>query len=165
MPRDTISITISDLSAFTKTLRNSLIQQDTLPGHATMLTLVSKAAGYDNFQHLKAAKPNIPPEPQDKKLQKALRVFDNGIMTRWPNQTAIQGLCLWVFWAALPARTDISEKDINTLLKSGHSFGDHALLRRSLIDHKLVTRTKDGKIYRRVEQAPPPDARMLIATI
>jgi len=62
MPRDTIPITISDLSAFTKTLRNSLIQQDTLPGHATMLTLVSKAAGYDNFQHLKAAKPNIPPE-------------------------------------------------------------------------------------------------------
>ena len=165
MPRDTISITISDLSTFTKTQRNSLIKQYTLPGHASMLTLVSKAAGYDSFQHLKAAKPSIQPEPQDKKLQKALKVFENGIMTRWPNQTAIQGLCLWVFWAALPARTDLSEKDINTLVKSGHSFGDHALLRRSLLDHKLVTRTADGKIYRRIEQAPPPEARILLATI
>lgn len=165
MPRDIISITIPDLSAFTKSLRNSLIQQDNLPSHASLLTLVAKAAGYDNFQHLKAAKPVIPMGSSDKQLQKALRVFEDGVMTRWPNQTAIQGLCIWVFWAALPARTDMSEKHVNAVLKSGHSFGDHALLRRSLIDHKLVSRTKDGKTYRRIEQAPPPDAVTLIASI
>ncbi|PUB19288.1 DUF2087 domain-containing protein [Yoonia sediminilitoris] len=165
MPKEMISITITDLSAFTKDLRNALIQRDELPGHATMLGVVAKAAGYENFQHLKAARPATRTPAQSKQLGKALRTFDNGIMIRWPKQTAIQGLCLWPFWAALPARTDLSEKQVNAILNAGHSFGDHALLRRSLVDHRMVQRTKDGKIYRRIEQAPPPDAKALMAAI
>ena len=84
---------------------------------------------------------------------------------RWPYHTAEQGLCLWAFWARLPARTDMVEKDVNAILQAGNSFGDHALLRRSLIDHRLVTRTKDGKTYRRIEQAPPPEAAALIMQV
>ncbi len=163
MPREMQSITIQDLSVFTKTLRKDLLQQDKLPGHAAMLSLVAKAAGYDNYQHLKATKQ---PAGQDsKQLIRALRVFEAGIMIRWPKQTAVQGLCLWVFWTKLPARVDLSEKDVNDILKAGHSFGDHALLRRSLIDHKLVQRTPDGKIYRRIEQAPTADAMALLQAI
>ncbi|WP_342075924.1 DUF2087 domain-containing protein [Yoonia sp. SS1-5] len=165
MPRETIAITIDDLSAFTKALRNSLLQMEKPPGHAKMLALVAKAAGYDNYQHLRAAKPTAPKLPGSKKLDRALRTFDAGIMIRWPKQTAVQGLCLWVFWAALPPRADLSEKEVNAILKAGHSFGDHALLRRSLIDHRLVSRTKDGKTYRRIEQQPPPDALHLIGAV
>ena len=165
MPRDIQTITIPDLSAFTKTLRKSLTQHDGLPSHAALLSIVARAAGYDNYQHLKAAKPKGTAQTDSKRLDTALRVFDQGIMMRWPKQTAVQGLCLWAFWAALPARRDLTEKDINALLKSRHSFGDHALLRRSLIDHKLVQRTVDGTTYRRIEQAPPPDAAALIASV
>lgn len=166
MPRDIHAITIPDISTFTKALRNSLKQHDGVPGHTKLLTLIAKAAGYDNYQHLRAAKPGTSKATHSKQLEKALRVFDaDGIMTRWPNQTAVQGLCLWVFWARLPARTDLSEKEVNAILKAGHGFGDHALLRRSLIDHRLVTRTANGKIYRRIEQAPPPDAAALIAQV
>ncbi len=166
MPREIHALTIPDLSAFTKALRANLQQRDGVPGHATLLGIVAKAAGYDNFQHLKAVRPDTKSPVETKRLKKALRVFDtSGIMTRWPNQTAVQALCLWAFWAQLPARTDMSEKDVNAVLKRGNSFGDHALLRRSLIDHRLVARTTDGKTYRRIEQAPPPDAAALIASV
>lgn len=165
MPRQTQQIAISDLSAFTKALRSALQQQDSFPGHAKMLSLVAKAAGYDNYQHLKAHVPTLAKEPTTRTLEKALRVFDDGIMTRWPQQTSVQGLCLWVFWAALPAKQDLRETQVNNVLKAGHSFGDHALLRRSLIDHRLVTRTTDGKTYRRIEQAPPADALALLAQV
>lgn len=163
MPRTNHAITIADVSAFTKTLRAALLRADAIPGHAAMLGLVAQAAGYANFQHLKVAAP--PPAKPSQRLERALRVFDAGIMTRWPKQTSVQGLCLWVFWAHLPARQDMAEKDVNAALKSLHSFGDHALLRRSLVDHKLVTRTIDGKTYRRIEQAPPPEALALLAAV
>lgn len=165
MPREAISITINDLSGFTKSLRQALEKRDTAPSHATMLTMVAKAAGYDNYQHLKAARPATAKPATNKRRDRALRVFQDGIMTRWPKQTNIQGLCLWAFWAALPARSDMSEAQVNAILKAGHSFGDHALLRRSLIDHRLVKRTTDGKTYRRIEQAPPPDAIALIGAV
>ncbi|SFS12721.1 DUF2087 domain-containing protein [Yoonia litorea] len=167
MAREAIAITIDDLSQFTKTLRNALKQQDNLPGHATMLGLVAKAAGYENFQHLKAAAPQTKPsfEPEQKKrMERALRIWDNGIMTRWPKQTSMQGLCLWVFWADLPANQDMTEKEVNAILKARHSFKDHAILRRSMVEHRLVKRTTDGSVYRRIEQTPPPEALHLIAS-
>ena len=165
MPRQIQPIAIDDISTFTKNLRNALQQREELPSHTGMLGLVAKAAGYQNYQHLKANAPKGASTTAtiDKKLDRAMRTFENGLMVRWPKQTAVQGLCLWVFWAALPARTDLTEQDINTVLKAGHHFGDHALLRRSLIDHRLVTRTNDGAIYRRVERQPPENAQILIA--
>lgn len=164
MPRDPVAITINDLSTFSKSLRLSLQQTDALPSHAAFLSLVAKAAGYKNFQHLKADTPEKAPFDH-KALDRALRVFDQGVMQRWPKQTKIQGLCLWAFWAALPARTDLTEKQINAAMNTRHSFGDPALLRRSLIDHRMATRTIDGKTYRRIEQAPPAEGLALIQAV
>ena len=165
MARDIISITIDDLSMFTKSLRNTLKQHDGLPGHATMLGLVAKAAGYENYQHLKAIKPDVKTyQPVEKKrMERALRIWDNGIMTRWPKQTSVQGLCLWVFWAALPAKQDMTETEVNEVLNARHAFKDHAILRRSMVEHRMIQRTTDGSVYRRIEQAPPDDAAFLIA--
>ncbi len=165
MPRTTVQIKISDLSDFTKTLRRSIKDRETFPSHATMLSLVAKAAGYGNYQHLKAAKTESTAKT-GYQLTRAQRVFDHlGIMHRWPKQRSVQGLCLWVFWADLPARTDIPEKEVNAVMNARHSFGDHALLRRSLIDHRMITRTTDGKIYRRIEREPPEEALTLIRSL
>lgn len=70
-----------------------------------------------------------------------------------------------MLWARLPSRRDLSEAEVNATLKDGSTFGDHVLLRRSLIDHGLATRSQDGSIYRRVERPPPPDARALLARV
>ena len=165
MPRQLIPLAINDLSAFTRTLRHALQQQETVPTHATLLGLVAKAAGYENYQHLKAQNTTPPTSQatQSQGLKRALRVFENGVMTRWPKQTSVQAICMWVMWARLPAQTDLTETEVNTILMAHHSFGDHALLRRSLIDHRLVTRTNDGRIYRRIEQAPSDDGATIIA--
>ena len=161
MSKDVTPLFIADVSAFTKHLRKSLSDQDTLPRHAAFLTMVAKAAGYRNHQHLRAAP--TAPELDALKLKRAIRVFDDtGRMVRWPKWTKVQGLCLWPFWARMPAHRDMSEKDVNEILKQGLGFDDHVLLRRSLIDHGLAERATDGSRYRRIEQKPTPEALALL---
>lgn len=165
MSKDMTPLYISDLSAFTKSLRNALTQQDNIPGHAAMLGLIAKAAGFGNHQHLRSAQPTAV-QLDELALKRAMRVFDEtGRMTRWPKWTKVQGLCLWPFWARLPAHQDLSENDVNEVLKQGLAFDDHVLLRRSLIDHKLAIRTTDGRVYRRIEQKPTPEALALMARL
>lgn len=165
MSKDVTPLFIADVSAFAKQLRKSLAEQDSPPGHAAMLALIAKSAGYRNHQHLRATST---PALDKLALDRALRAHDpQGRMSRWPRQTKVQGLCLWPFWARMPAHKDMTEKQVNQILKDGMAdeFTDHVLLRRSLIDHKLATRTIDGKAYRRIEQAPPPEALALMARL
>lgn len=164
MARDLISLNIPDLSSFAKARRSDMMRREEFPSHAAFLSAIAKAAGFDNHQHLKAAKPSA--SPKNPQLRKALAAFDaQGIMSRWPSQTSVQGLCLWVFWAQLPAERPLNEPQVNAILKAGNSFGDHVLLRRSLIDHRLVRRAIDGSSYTRIEQAPPEAALALMAEI
>lgn len=166
MPRDAIPLAIPDLSAFAKRLREELAQDGPPPGHLRLLGHLARAAGFANWQRLRASAPPAPEPLDEAKVARALRAFDaEGRMERWPNRTAVQGLCLWVLWARLPARRDLTEAEVNAVLKAGHAFGDHVLLRRSLIDHGLATRATDGSAYRRVERQPPPEARALIAKV
>lgn len=166
MPRDLISLTIPDLSSFAKTLRADMAVMPAMPSHLSLLGMLAKAAGYRNFQQLKAVLPEPAALPDLKRLAKAQRAFDTlGRMQSWPAQTAVQHLCLWVFWAQLPSRRDLTEAAVNQVLQDGATFGDHVLLRRSLIDARLMTRTQDGRVYRRIEQTPPPEALGLIHAI
>jgi len=163
--REENSLYIADLSEFARNLRRDLTEAENPPSHLALMGLIAKAAGYRNYQHLKAEAPAPVPETS-RGLERALRAFDQaGRMQHWPGATAVQGMCLWVFWDRLPPREDVSEAAVNAVLKSGSTFGDHVLLRRSLIDHRLVKREVDGSAYRRIEQAPPPEARTLIRAV
>lgn len=163
MSRVLISLNIPDLSTFAKTLRSDLSGLPGLPGHLTLLGLLARAAGYKNFQALKSVAPTPLPAPDLKRLTKAHRAFDaQRRMQAWPAQTAVQHLCLWVFWARLPSRRDLTEPQVNRVLQDGSTFGDHVLLRRSLIDAGLISRAQDGSVYRRIEKTPPPEALGLI---
>ena len=166
MSRDVISLNIPDLSGFAKTLRADLLALPELPGHLTLLGLLAHAAGYQNYQMLRAKAPAALPGPDVKRLTKAKRAFDTaGRMQAWPSQTAVQHLCLWAFWTRLPSRRNLTEADVNRVLQAGSTFGDHVLLRRSLIDARLMSRAQDGSVYRRIEQTPPPEALGLIHAI
>jgi hypothetical protein len=70
-----------------------------------------------------------------------------------------------VLWSRLPARKTLSEREINQLLRANHEFEDPALLRRELKERKMVTRTLDGREYRRVERKPPHAALALIRLV
>lgn len=171
MPRDPVALTIPDLSAFARRLRAGLTGAADIPGHLTLLNLLARAGGYANFQHLKAAAPlaAAPPvpaaaaAPDPRRMARVLSLFDDrGRMVRWPSKTSVQALCLWVLWSRLPARTAMSEPELNARIDAWHLFGDRALVRRSLIDHRLCERTQDGREYRRIERQPPEEAAAII---
>ena len=42
---------------------------------------------------------------------------------------------------------DYTEKEVNHIIESWHTFGDYFLLRRGLVDYKLLCRTPDGSRY------------------
>jgi hypothetical protein len=49
---------------------------------------------------------------------------------------------LWWLWAGLPAGRTFHEAAVTAHLKARHPFGDHAILRQSLCDGGLLSRTR-----------------------
>ncbi len=162
MSRDVVQVKINDLSQFAKTLRSEL--QDP-PSHLELLGMVARAAGYRNFQHLRAVNAPVP-QTDDKKVAQAARYFDAaGRMERWPQKTSVQYLCVWVIWAQLPPRTAMSERQISTRINTLTAFRDAARIRRTMIEMRIFTRELDGSNYMRVEQPMPPEAQALLAEV
>jgi hypothetical protein len=164
---------VDDLSPFAKTLRQSLSGHGGTPTHVELLNMLAKAAGFANYQHLRAdaetadrlvaaAEPG--PRADLSQVEKAVRYFDDdGVLMSWPARYGHQMLCLWVFWSRVPRGEVFTERQISGHLKHWHDFGDHALLRRAMIDGKMLERNFDGSEYRRVERAPPPELTPLLA--
>lgn len=163
--------------------------------HLELLNILARSAGFRNFQHLKASdrkvdtgfrtirceqeascgaaetRPDLrePPEPDPvdhRKIEQILRCFnESGVLLRWPKKTSHQRLALWWCWAAMPSRRDLTEPQVNAVLKAMNGFGDHVLMRREMIDWGMMTRSLDCKVYRRVETKPPAEAASLIARL
>ena len=168
MSRDLIPLQISDLSGFTTQLRKQLAQNNNLPGQLAFLGMIARAAGFRNYQHLHSQADKSRPLSKDsaKKLDRALRVFNKTAkMSHWPASTAIQGLCLWPIWFDLERGAKLSEPEVNHAIKLRIGLEDYPLVRRSLIDHKLMTRTIDGKVYSRQSLTPPLEAILLIKAL
>lgn len=175
MSRTALPFFAQDMSALARSLHGELAKRESLPGHVELLNMLARATGYRNFQHfraqaeardeLEAPAPAAPvPEPIDfVKIQRIARYFDaGGRLIRWPGKHSHREPCLWVLWSRLPAKQVLDERGISELLEGWHLFGDHALLRRELVDTGLMTRTPDGREYRRVERQPPAEALALI---
>lgn len=161
MSRDLNAVYVNDLSGFARALRGDLDRLGANPpGHQALLGMIARAAGFRNYQHLRA---ETPQPAVSKAVLRAIRYFDGqGRLKSWPAPTQLQALCLWRFWATMAPGRDYREGELNAALKDWHLFGDHVLLRRSLIDHRLALRAMDGSWYRRIEQAPPPEALAMI---
>jgi hypothetical protein len=106
------------------------------------------------------------PRPDLDRVEKVSRHFDaDGLMVRWPSKASHAELCLWVMWSRLPAGAAFTEREISELLNDWHTFGDYALLRRGMVDARLMSRTVDGREYRRIEQRPPAELSTLLKRI
>jgi hypothetical protein len=178
MPRTIFPIAVSDISAFAKSLRDQIDRLDHKPSHVEMLNLLSRSAGFRNYQHFRATAPPAAPissfdpvaeperQPDERRVMHTLRVFDrDGNITRWPGKRSQQQLCLWCLWSKIPRGQSFTERQISAFLDTLHLFGDAALLRRDLFDLGLVTRNRDGSDYRRVERKPPPEMRSLLSRL
>lgn len=178
MTRSIFPMEIADLSAFAKSLRKQIEVLADRPSHVEMLNLLTRAAGYRNYQHFRSVahsaevlkdwslKLDPQPLPDEDRVLKASRHFDgNGRLIRWPGRRGLQELCLWFLWSKLPSNTELTEREISDLLSRLHLFGDAALLRRELFDFGLVHRTRDGRQYRRIEKKPPAELGLLLRRI
>lgn len=178
MPRSIFPMAIADLSAFAKSIRGEIDKLDHKPSHLEMLNLLSRAAGFRNYQHFRAVSKTgevienwnvaVEPEPapDEARVLKTLRVFDReGRLVRWPGKRSQQELCLWFLWSKIPRGRTFSEREIGEFLNTLHLFGDAALLRRDLFDLGLVERKRDGSDYRRIEKRPPPELKLLLSRI
>ena len=171
MSRTLIPFTAADISSVARSLREQLNRADHPPGHLEMLNMLARAVGHRNFQSLRAHQPvahqMVPgpaAEPVDSaKIERLAQYFDaQGHLIRWPGKASHRLPCLWVLWSKLPSGTAFTEDDLNRRLRDHHLFGDHALLRRELCDQGLLTRTPDGRQYRRVERKPSPEGLGLV---
>lgn len=173
MPRTAIPLQVADLSPFAKTLRHLLATHEGTPTHVELLNLIAKAAGFQNFQHLRAdaeaadrlkAAEDPGPRADLALVTKTARYFDaEGVLTSWPSRFAIQTLTQWVFWSRIPRGAVFTERQISDLIRDWHAFGDHAIIRRAMVDAKMLERTQNGREYRRIEQVPPPELGPLLA--
>lgn len=164
MSRTQVVLTIGDVSRFARTLRRNLSEDI---GHQTLLNAIAHAAGYRNFQHLKAecAAPEDEPFVQ-RDVDRCLAWFSaSGALLGWPGRHRIQTLCLWGLWSQLPDRMMMSEREISSRLDAMADFRDAAQLRRGLVDAGLAERAKDGSAYRRLGRRPGATERAIIATL
>lgn len=178
--REMVPLIAADISTLCKNLRLQLCAAGhAAPGHVALLNMLAKSAGYRNYQMLKAHPPAspqpLPIEPAATPitlprgstvpltLRRLLTCFDTqGRLTRWPNKYAAQQIAIWALWSRLPARREMTEKQVNDYLDASHTFGDPATLRRELVNAKLLWRTVDCRVYRKELRHPEEETRKFL---
>ncbi|APG47781.1 DUF2087 domain-containing protein [Phaeobacter porticola] len=176
MTRAPLSLQIDDLSNFARMLSKQL--GTVSPSHLALLNMLARAAGFQNVQHHRAvqaaairlaqgdtARAALPPVDH-RLIERTLAQFGrDGRLLRWPSKRSVQTLALFGLWTLFPARTALSETEVNKILIAEHVFNDPATLRRSMISCGLMTRQRDGTNYKRIEQQPTNEAKALISRL
>jgi hypothetical protein len=173
IPSSTLPYYAEDVSALARALSRQL--DCATVSHVEMLNVLARAIGHRNYQHLRASalalrriqrSVDAPRDAIDvdyTKIERLAEYFDrDGRLIRWPKKFSHQLPCMWVIWSKIPPRETFNEATINEFIKHAHTFGDHALLRRELVNYGLVKRKTDCTDYQRVEQQPPRDVLVLI---
>jgi hypothetical protein len=178
-PRTLVPLFTPDLSAFAKALRRQLAaaleQAPRPPGHVELLNMLARAAGHRNLQALRAAararlprpapdsRPSSAPMPLSAHATRAAMHFDaQGRLVRWPHKFSVQRLAMWVLWMRFDAQRRYTEREVNGILRHWHTYGDHATLRRELVNMRLLSRRSDCSQYWKEPQRPADEVRALL---
>jgi hypothetical protein len=136
------------------------------PPEAAVTPMASPAADIEASPPPEAVDtaPAAEPTAPDPHAQRALGHFDDqGRLTRWPVKFSVQKLVMWPLWMRFEAQRPYTEREVNAILKAAHTFGDHATLRRELINHRLLERTPDCREYRKLNVRPEATARWVMS--
>ncbi len=191
-PKQTIiPFAVADISALAKSLRAAFDGVGASPSQVQMLNWLAKAAGHQNYQSLRAQS-SVAPSPIDTASNtaeaakstkpaagkvtkseseaalsahaaKALTQFDtDGKLTRWPYKFAVQRIAMWGLWIRFDSKRRYTEKEVNSVLNAWHLYGDHATLRRELINMDLLARKPDCSVYWKRPQVPGDEVRAFL---
>ena len=72
---------------------------------------------------------------------------EEGKLKQWPAKKAPQHEVLQYMAQKFELGCDYTEHEVNALLSSWHTFGDLFILRRGLIDERLLLRLPNGSRY------------------
>jgi hypothetical protein len=146
--------------------------------HSAWLNALAQAAGERNYQAWRAKASPVGPQPAlpdapvalPRTVQRALNQFDgNGRLNRWPSQFGVQRLALWGIWMRLRGGTHrYSEREFTAAIWRWIGFDDPVLLRRELVEMRMVAREGGGGAYWKLsaDAAKPSDeARQLMALL
>ncbi|MCD4504629.1 DUF2087 domain-containing protein [Chromobacterium piscinae] len=151
----------SDISSLARSLKRQWMAEAEAPGHLQILNMLARAAGFQNFQHLRAEHDRpLPAEPQtvSNEARRLLRHFDAvGRLARWPKKFSEQRACLWALWSGLPRGEEWDEPGANAAIRALEAFGDHVLIRRELVEGGWIGRTDDCRRYWLIEREVPDE--------
>ena len=191
MTRFLVPLSTPDVSAYAKTLKSFLDERHATgkmpPTHLELLNLLARAAGLRNFATLKATASSseldktrnaqvlqVPPASVQKVVsinedvlsataRKTLSQFDAaGRLIRLPNKLSVQQTAMWAIWTQFAAGRLYTEKEVNAIINQQHTFGDHATLRRELVNMKLLGRKSDCSEYWKEARRPDDDTRAFL---
>lgn len=147
-----------DLSALARTIKRELEGRSETPGHVEILNILSRAAGFRNYQHLKASRaaeirlatvPEPQPEVDFRRVEIAARCFDvKDVLLRWPGKTNLQALCLWKLVL-------LSRRSGHDRTPGQRSAEAPPRLRRSRAHSPRDGQSEASVTYRRLPQLPP----------
>eukprot|EP01035_Chromulina_nebulosa_P014682 gene14682-19428_t len=107
MSREIFAYQAPDLSALARILKREIDARPEKPGHVEILNMLARAAGFRNYQHLKASrdakerlanpvKPEPEPEVDYRRVELTARCFGGtDVLVRWPGKFNQQQLALW----------------------------------------------------------------------
>ncbi|WP_291567317.1 MULTISPECIES: DUF2087 domain-containing protein [unclassified Clostridium] len=72
---------------------------------------------------------------------------DKGRIKIWPAKKELKVEILSYLVSKFEYNYSYTEKEVNSIINEWHTFEDYFLLRRGLIDYKLLSREKDGSKY------------------
>lgn len=78
-------------------------------------------------------------------------------ITLFPAKKRNKALCLFYLAGKFEPDTIYTEKQVNEIIDSYHTFQDKWLLRRELINHGLLERLADGSQYWLAKDLPIPE--------
>ncbi|MGM9988246.1 MAG: DUF2087 domain-containing protein [Bacillaceae bacterium] len=81
----------------------------------------------------------------DEKIKNYLN--EQGQIKGWPSKKIMKEEVLQYLSTKFEENEHYTEKEVNAIVEQWHTFGDYFLLRRGLIESKLLFRTKDGAKY------------------
>jgi len=86
---------------------------------------------------------------EQEKTENRLKHYYNeeGLLTRYPSKRPLRQIVWGRLIALFATGRDYTEKEVNEIIKGAIAFDDVELLRRELVDEKLLCRLRDGSRY------------------
>lgn len=72
---------------------------------------------------------------------------DDGRLIQYPSKRPMRMLALIRILESFDRERKYTEPEVNEMIRSAIAFGDIALIRREMVDYKLLERLRDGSQY------------------